>query len=353
MTAYVLSFQEIDQSNLQEVGGKGLNLGKLSQIEEVHVPDGCCVTTEAYERTVMNRPAFRSYLDQLSQLDIEDHETIKELTEKIRNFIENIEIPADIEKELMDVICNLGIEQYYAVRSSATAEDLPHASFAGQQDSFLNITGNENILCHVSKCWASLFTERAVMYRIKHGFDHRKVELSVIVQRMVFPQVSGIMFTADPVSSNRKVVSIDASFGLGEALVSGLVSADNYKVREGRITEKKIASKEWSVDPLHTGGTAKRAIASHLQQKQTLTDRQILQLASLGRKIEASFGSPQDIEWCLVDDTFFMVQSRPITTLYPIPDAKDDENRVYFSFGHQQMMTDVIRPLGMSLLRMI
>ncbi len=209
------------------------------------------------------------------------------------------------------------------MRSSATAEDLPTASFAGQQDTYLNIIGKEAILKHISKCWASLFTERAVIYRIQNGFDHRKVYLSVVVQKMVFPQAAGILFTADPVTSNRKVLSIDASFGLGEAMVSGLVNADIYKVRNGKVIDKKISTKKLAIYALKDGGTKEQEIEPERQNRQALTDEQILQLERMGRKIEEHFGSPQDIEWCLVDDTFYIVQSRPITTLFPIPEAND------------------------------
>ncbi|MNX58608.1 Chondramide synthase cmdD [compost metagenome] len=201
---------------------------------------------------------------------------------------------------------------------------------------------------HISKCWASLFTDRAVIYRMQNGFDHSQVYLSVIVQRMVVSQSSGILFTADPITSSRKLLSIDASFGLGEALVSGLVSADCYKVQEGKIVSKRIATKKLAIYGRKEGGTETQQIDPDQQKTQTLTDEQILQLARIGRQIEAHFGQPQDIEWCLVDDTFYIVQSRPITTLYPIPEASDQANHVYISVGHQQMMTDPIKPLGLS-----
>lgn len=183
---------------------------------------------------------------------------------------------------------------------------------------------------------------------MQNGFDHRKVYLSVVIQRMIFPQASGILFTADPVSSNRKVLSIDASFGLGEALVSGLVSADNYKVQEGRIVEKMISTKKLAIYARKEGGTVEKEIGPGQQVLSTLSDEQVLELERIGRKLEAHFGRPQDIEWCLVDDTFYIVQSRPITTLYPIPVANDQENHVYVSVGHQQMMTDAMKPLGLS-----
>ena len=234
------------------------------------------------------------------------------------------------------------------MRSSATAEDLPHASFAGQQDTYLNIIGVDAILKHIRKCWASLFTDRAVIYRMQNGFDHSQVYLSVVIQRMVFPQASGILFTADPMTFNRKVLSIDASFGLGEALVSGLVSADGYNVRDGEIVDKRITTKTLAIYGREDGGTETRQLDPDLQKAQTLTDPQIIELARIGREIEAHFGHPQDIEWCLANDTFYMVQSRPITTLFPIPEANDEENHVYVSVGHQQMMTDPIKPLGLS-----
>ena len=245
-------------------------------------------------------------------------------------------------------MAKLGGKNAYAVRSSATAEDLPTASFAGQQDTYLNIIGKEAILKHISKCWASLFTERAVIYRMQNGFDHKKVHLSVVVQKMVYPEAAGIMFTADPLTSNRKLLSIDASFGLGEALVSGLVTADCYKVQEEEIVDKMIATKKVAISGLKEGGTETEPIAPDQQKTQTLTEQQILQLARIGRQIEAYFGSPQDIEWCLADGTFSIVQSRPITTLFPIPEANDQENHVYISVGHQQMMTDPMKPLGLS-----
>ncbi len=348
MSSYVLGFQEIDKTKLMVVGGKGANLGELSRIEGIRVPDGFCVSTEAYKRILEETSSINELLNQLSLLKVEDRDKIIELSSKIRRVIEGIAIPQDINKEITCFLTRLGEKNAYAVRSSATAEDLPTASFAGQQDTYLNIIGKEAILKHISKCWASLFTERAVTYRIQNGFDHRKVHLSVVVQIMVFPQAAGILFTADPVTSNRKVLSIDASFGLGEALVSGLVNADSYKVRNGRVIDKKISTKKLAIYALKDGGTKKQEIEPERRNRQALPDEQILQLEGMGRKIEEHFGCPQDIEWCLSDNTFYIVQSRPITTIYPIPEANDKENHVYLSVGHNQMMTDAIKPLGLS-----
>ncbi|WP_226603496.1 phosphoenolpyruvate synthase [Bacillus cereus] len=348
MSSFVLDFQEIEKTQLFLVGGKGLNLGELSNIQGIQVPEGFCVTTVGYEQAIGKNEAFQTLLNQLAMLKIEERDQIGEISKKIREVIMAVEIPVDVVELVAHYLSHFGDEHAYAVRSSATAEDLPYASFAGQQDTYLNIIGKENILQHIKKCWASLFTDRAVIYRMQNGFDHKQVSISVVVQRMIFPEASGILFTADPITSNRKLLSIDASFGLGEALVSGLVSADNYKVKEGEIAGKIIATKKIAMYGRKEGGIETKQIASNQQNVQTLTEQQILQLARIGRQIEAYFGCPQDIEWCLANDTFYIVQSRPITTLYPIPEANDKENHVYISVGHQQMMTDAMKPLGLS-----
>ncbi|WP_026591119.1 phosphoenolpyruvate synthase [Bacillus sp. UNC437CL72CviS29] len=352
MKPYVLEFREIDKTRQILVGGKGMNLAELSKIHGIQVPEGFCVTTEAYQKALEQNEAFHVLLDQLVLLKVEDRNQIGEISKEIRKIIMEVEIPFDVVKDVTYYLSQFGDEHAYAVRSSATAEDLPHASFAGQQDTYLNIIGKEPILQHISKCWASLFTDRAVIYRMQNGFDHSQVYISVIIQRMVFPQASGILFTADPITSNRKLLSIDASFGLGEALVSGLVSADCYKVQEEKIIDKMIATKKLAIYALKEGGTETQQIEPNQQKSQTLTEQQILQLARIGSQIEAYFGCPQDIEWCLVDDILYIVQSRPITTLYPIPEASDQENHVYVSVGHQQMMTDPMKPLGMSLFQL-
>ncbi|GIP23161.1 phosphoenolpyruvate synthase [Paenibacillus sp. J22TS3] len=348
MNSLVLGFQEMDTTQLMLVGGKGLNLGELSKIEGIHVPEGFCVTTVGFQKAIEQNEVYHTLVSQLTRLKVEDRDQISEISSKLRQLILEIEIPSDVAKTVAHYLSQFGEEQAYAVRSSATAEDLPHASFAGQQDTYLNIIGIKAILRHISKCWASLFTDRAVIYRMQNGFDHSQVYLSVIVQKMIFPQVSGILFTADPITSNRKLLSIDASFGLGEALVSGLVSADSYKVQEGEIVDKRIATKKIAIYGRKEGGTETQQIDPDRQKTQSLTDAQIIQLARIGRQIEAHFGQPQDIEWCLADDTFYIVQSRPITTLYPIPETNDQNNHVYVSVGHQQMMTDPIKPLGIS-----
>ncbi len=349
MKSYILTFGEINKTHFSLVGGKGANLSKLSRIEGLSVPAGVCVTTSAYADVVSGNVEFMRLFAGLSKLKVHDRAAIKESTDKIRQTIENIPVPDVLQLAIIRHIKQLGDKNAYAVRSSATAEDLPGASFAGQQDTYLNIIGTDAIVRHIKKCWASLFTERAVIYRLQNGFDHHKVSMSVVVQRMVHPIVSGIMFTADPVSGNRKVISIDASFGLGEALVSGLVNADLYKVKNNFVVEKKVGSKKVMVAALADGGTEREEIAGDRQNSQALNDDQILRLSKLGKIIEKHFGSPQDIEWCLVEDKFHILQSRPITNLFPVPETCDSKNRVFISVGHQQMMTDAIKPLGISL----
>jgi phosphoenolpyruvate synthase/pyruvate phosphate dikinase len=349
---YVLGLEEIDKTQVALAGGKGANLGELSRIEGVRGPAGFCVTTDAFRRIMTTAPGIGASLDRLARLDPGDRQAIRALSAEIRRTIEGIAVPDDLAAAIARSVGRLGGDAAYAVRSSATAEDLPTASFAGQQDTYLNVVGLAAILEHVSRCWASLFTERAVTYRLRSGFDQRKVQMAVVVQQMVFPQAAGILFTADPVTANRKVISIEASFGLGEALVAGLVNPDVYQVRDGEIVAKAVAAKQLAIYALPAGGTRELAIEPASQEQAALTDAQIVRLAQLGRRIEAHFGQPQDIEWCLVDDEFQIVQSRPITTLFPIPATSDQGNHVYISVGHQQMMTDAMKPLGLSFWQM-
>ncbi len=316
MNAYVLGFREIDKTSATVVGGKGANLAEISRLEGICVPDGFCVSVEAFKRVFGASSAVVGLLDRLSRLTMTDRNELRELCGEIRRVIEGIAIPGEIEAAITRHLARLGAENAYAVRSSATAEDSPTASFAGQQDTYLNVIGKEAVLAHISKCWASLFTERAVVYRLQNGFDHRDVHLAVVVQRMISAQAAGVLFTADPLTSDRKVASIDAGFGLGEDMVAGLVNVDAYKVRDGEVIAKKVAT-----------------------DTPALTDGQIRRLEHIGRKLEAHFGCPQDIEWCLADDTLHLVQSRPITTLFPIPEASDGQRiRVDGTEGYVEIL---------------
>jgi pyruvate,water dikinase len=352
MNSLVLELREIEKTQLLLVGGKGLHLGELSKMEGLQVPDGFCVTTAGYQKAIEQNGTFQALLHQLTMLKAEDRDQIGEISRKIRQIFMEGKIPSDVVEAVTHYLSQFGDEHAYAVRSSATAEDLPNASFAGQLDTYLNIIGKDAILQHIRKCWASLFTERAVIYRMQNGFDHQDVLLAVVIQRMIESQASGILFTADPVTSNRKVLSIDASFGLGEALVSGLVSPDHYKVLDGRIVKKTISAKKLAINARKEGGTEEKKMEPSQQNRPTLSDEQVFELERIGRKLEAYFGCPQDIEWCLANDTLYIVQSRSITTLFPVPEANDQENHVYVSVGHQQMMTDPMKPLGMSLFQL-
>jgi pyruvate,water dikinase len=340
MGCCVLDLQEIDQTQVAVAGGKGAALGELARIEGIRVPAGFCVTAEAYGRVVRHDSSVAALLNRLARASAEDRDRIRALSAELRRAVEGIAIPADLAGAVARSLARFGPEAPYAVRSSATAEDLPAASFAGQHDTHLNVTGQASILRHISRCWASLFTERAIAYRVQHGIHHRDVEMAVVVQEMVRPRAAGTLFTADPVTSNRRVACVEAGFGLGEAVVSGLANADLYEVRGGEVALKRRAARPVTAEDAPERATAPEPV---------LTDEEVVRLVALGRRIEAHFGRPQDIEWCLARDGFQIVQSRPMTTLFPIPAASDGENHVYLSVGHQQMMTDAMKPLGASI----
>src|SRR5215475_13283742 len=238
MDRYVLDFQEIDQTQVAIAGGKGAHLAELTRIEGVRVPPGFCIRTDAFQRIMTEAATIDEHLERLSRLTPDEHDAIRELSTDIRRSLEGIAIPNDLAAAIEQALSRFGSHVAFAVRSSATAEDSPTASFAGQHDTFLNVVGPAAILEHVSRCWASLFSERAVTYRLRNGVDTRKVRMAVVVQQMVFPQAAGVVFTADPVTGNRTVAAVEAGVGLGEALVSGVTNADLYKVRDGRIIVK-------------------------------------------------------------------------------------------------------------------
>ncbi|MFF0868899.1 rifamycin-inactivating phosphotransferase [Nonomuraea sp. NPDC003560] len=344
----MLEFGQINAANLADVGGKGVALGELSRIDGVRVPDGFCVTTDAFQRVVAAVPSFDAQLDLLSKVDPDDRAAVRALSAEIRAVVEGAPVPDDVVAAIGESLARLGEQAACAVRSSATAEDLPTASFAGQQDSYLNVVGPAEVLRHVRRCWASLFTERAVVYRRRNGFDHRGVRMAVVVQRMVFPEAAGVLFTADPVTSDRKTAVVEAVWGLGEALVSGVVAGDVYTVRDDRVVDVSVGAKARVVRASPAGGTEEGPVEAERSVRRALTDEQAVRLVGLGRRIEAWFGRPQDIEWCLAGEEFHVVQSRPITTLFPVPVAGDQDNHVYVSVGHQQMMTDAMKPLGLS-----
>jgi pyruvate,water dikinase len=325
----VVGLDEVGEQQVALVGGKGAHLGALSRIDGIEVPPGFCVTTTAFRQVMAQAPGVGERLDELSRIGADEREAIRALSTAIRAALEGVAIPGNIQTAIAGALARLGEDAACAVRSSATAEDTPTASFAGQHDSYLNVVGPAAVLEHVRRVWASLFNERAVTYRLRNGVDHRKVAMAVVVQRMVDAQAAGVLFTADPTTSNRRVASIEAVPGLGEALVAGRVNPDVFAVRADAVLAR-----------------------TERQERPVLTDAQAVALAQLGRRIEARFGRPQDIEWCLVGDAFAIVQTRPITTLFPIPAAPDAAPRVYVSVGHGQMMTDAMRPLGLSVFQL-
>ncbi|MFH7594595.1 rifamycin-inactivating phosphotransferase [Streptomyces racemochromogenes] len=332
---YVVDLREVGASQVDAVGGKAAHLGELARIDGVRVPEGFCVTTDAFRRILREAPAIEEGIARLGRVEPGDREAVRTLSGDVRRAIAGVPVPDALAARITGALARFGERTAYAVRSSATAEDMPSASFAGQQDTYLNVLGPEAVIRHVSRCWASLFTERAVTYRQKNGIDHRTVHMAVVVQRMVFPQAAGVLFTADPVTGDRKAATVEAASGLGEALVSGLVNPDVFTVRRGEVVARALARR---------------------QERPPLTDAQAVRLVRLGRRIEAHFGRPQDIEWCLADGDFHVVQSRPITTLFPVPapapgtgpESGEHGKRVYLSVGHQQMMTDPMKPLGLS-----
>ncbi|MFI2644349.1 rifamycin-inactivating phosphotransferase [Streptomyces sp. NPDC018610] len=349
---YVRDLRKIDASEVAAVGGKAAQLGALARIDGIRVPRGFCVTTDAFRRIMDRTPSIDELLDQLSRSSPDDRDSIRTLSEQIRRTIEETVLPGDLVAAITRALARLGEDVACAVRSSATAEDLPTASFAGQHDTYLDVVGPAAALRHISRCWASLFTERAVTYRQRNGVDHRTVRMAVVVQRMVFPQAAGVLFTADPLTGDRKVATVDAGPGLGEALVSGLVNPDVFKVRDGEVVARTIAARRHAAHALPSDGSREVVLDSRRRGQPALTDAQVVRLVGLGRRIEARLGGPQDIEWCLADDGFHIVQSRPITTLFPVPETGDRENHVYVSVGHQQMMTDPMKPLGLSMWRL-
>ena len=353
--AFILPFASIGAGDLPRVGGKGANLGVLAAAG-FPVPAGFCVSTDAFRQFVAGCEGFGARLDALDRLDGEDVAAARAEATETRALLDQAPVPEAIATALIEAWRAAGEQHAYAVRSSATAEDLPGASFAGQQDTLLNVRGQAAILDAVKRCWISLFTDRAVLYRARARFGHRDVALSVVVQRMVSPEASGILFTADPVTGHRGVLSIDAGFGLGEALVSGLVTADLYKVDRatGALLQVTVGDKAIAIEPLPEGGTVQRALSPERRAARVLSDPQIRELTALGAAIERHYGGvPQDVEWCLEQGQLSVVQARPITSLYPLPAPPSDGHlHLYLHFGHIQMMTDPISPMGRDLFRL-
>ncbi|HEX4357330.1 MAG TPA: PEP/pyruvate-binding domain-containing protein [Pseudonocardia sp.] len=358
MAALVLDFSSIDASMVPLVGGKAANLGELTQAG-LPVPGGFCLTVGAYRRVVADVAALGSVLDQLEGPGQADPGELATLAGKAREAVVGAPVPADIEAEVVRSYTALGTDVPVAVRSSATAEDLPFASFAGQQDTYLNVVGVPAVLDAVRRCWASLWTDRAVSYRVTNNIVHREVALAVVVQRMVNSQVSGVLFTANPVTGRRREAVVDASPGLGEAVVSGAVNPDHFVLGldGGPVRERRLGDKRIEILSVAGGGTVTRERPAEAEPVACLTDAQLVELAALGRQVEDHYGAPRDCEWALDSSaTLWLTQARPITTLFPLPTdpgPAGDGSAAYFNFTLAQGLMRPITPMGLSAFRVL
>jgi len=324
--AFFVEFSEVSKGNVAEVGGKGANLGELTNAG-LPVPQGFIITSAAYflfvERTGL-KEKIRKLLD---GLDTENSKDLQSRAKNVQAEIIKAKMPEEIAAGIIENYKKLANNKkiYVAVRSSATAEDLPDASFAGQQATFLNVSGEEEAVKAVKECWASLFEARAIYYRSEKGFDHFKVGIAVPVQLMVQSEKSGIMFTIDPVTNDRSKIIIEAGFGLGEAIVLGAVTPDRYIVDKAtlQITDKEINSQDFKITRVNEENK-EVALADDEKSAQKLTDEEIIKLATLGKKIEEHYNWPQDTEWAIEKGEVFMVQARPVTTI-PRDDKKENK----------------------------
>jgi rifampicin phosphotransferase len=351
----VLEFAAIDRDAIAVVGGKAANLGVLTRAG-LPVPPGVCVTTEAY-RQVAAGVALATLLDAIAATPATDTDRLALLAGRMREALLAAPVPDAVADAVVAGYRQLGPDAAVAVRSSATAEDLPFASFAGQQDTYLNVVGAEAVLAAVRRCWASLWTDRAVAYRATQRIDPHTVRLAVVIQKMVDAAVAGVLFTANSVTGRRRQAVIDASPGLGEAVVSGAVNPDHFVVdtESGEIVERRIGDKRLAIRARRDGGTER--IEGRRLDEPCVTDAQIRALAALGARVEAHYGAPQDTEWAIDGDgALWLTQARPITTLFPLPagaPANAADLRVYFSFTVAQGLYRPITPMGLAAFRVL
>jgi rifampicin phosphotransferase len=346
----LLDLATIDATMIEEVGGKALNLGIMSSAG-LPVPGGFCVTTAGYRRAVGDR------LDDLfgRLTTAEDGEALALVAKEARTRVLAAEFPDDLRAAVGEQYAALGQEAPVAVRSSATAEDLSYASFAGQQDTYLNVVGADAVLDAIQRCWASLWTDRAISYRNAAGIDHGTVALAVVVQEMVDAAAAGVMFTANPLTGNRHQTVIDANPGLGEAVVSGAVNPDHFVVdSETRsIVQRRLGDKRVMITSRAGGGTEQHELADRSAEP-ALEDCQVLQLADLGRRVQDHYQAPQDTEWALgADGKLWLTQARPITTLYPQPRLTVAGDRVLMCLSLAQGLTRPLTPMGIATFRLI
>ncbi len=320
-------FSEISKSSLAVAGGKGANLGEMANAG-LPIPPGFVVSSEAYFAFIKATGIDKLIAETLNGLDSQDTQALNAASDKIRDAMRSAQMPADVGAEVVrsyNKLCGVELfpspdqEVLVAVRSSATAEDLPEASFAGQQETYLNIKGSQELLKAVKDCWASLFGSRAIYYRGEQHFDNLKVGIAAVVQVMVESEKSGVMFTVDPISRTEDDLVIEAGFGLGEAVVSGAITPDHYVVgkKNFEVREKKVNRQEFMIiKNRKTGlGDEKMEVPEEIKEVQKLTEKEILELARLGMLIEQHYGAPQDLEWAIEGPNVYIVQSRAITTL--------------------------------------
>jgi phosphohistidine swiveling domain-containing protein len=342
-TRIILSL-DAENTSLAIAGGKGANLARLARTG-FPVPPGFIVATDAYNAFVAANALADRILGIVRNISPDDPQALETASRAIRAWFAAGQMSLDLVHALCDAYADLGYRPV-AVRSSATAEDLPGFSFAGQQDTYLNVVGETALQKAIVDCWSSLWTARAIGYRARNGIDHAAVSLAVVVQEMVSSETSGVLFTANPLTGKRTETVIDATFGLGEALVSGQVDPDHYVVdAEGHILSKTLGTKALVIHGQVGGGTITTPIDA--AARQALPDAAIHELAQLGRRVEAALGLPQDVEWASVDGRLYLLQSRPITSLYPLPEGMPAEPlRAMLSFGSVQGMLDPMTPLG-------
>ncbi|AFK20354.1 phosphoenolpyruvate protein kinase [Haloferax mediterranei ATCC 33500] len=346
-TRFAISLADDDATKLSVTGGKGATLARLIAAD-FPVPSGFCATTAVYH-TLTDTPEIRAAIESLEALAPEETEAIADGSSEVRSKIQSRTLPDTVRHAVTEEL-DTPDGDTYAVRSSATAEDLPTASFAGQHETFLGVSDGEPVFDRLRDCLASLFTERAVAYRLRNDIAHSEVAMAVVIQEMVDPAVAGVLFTADPVTGNRHVASVDANYGLGETVVSGEVSPDNARIdrRTREILAYEVGEKRYALRSDAGGnGTEPVALDSEKQATRVLSDAQLRRLVALGGQVEDLLGTPQDIEWALVEGDFVLLQSRPITSLFPLPEPAPDDDRlhVYFSIGHQQAMAEALPPL--------
>jgi len=312
----VLWLEEIKKEDIVSVGGKGASLGEMTSIG-LPVPKAFVVTAQAFRRFLVETGIEDALFRRLERLDVEDNGALESVSRDVQDLVLSVEIPDHIRQEITDAYARMGADgTVVAVRSSATAEDLPEASFAGQQETYLNILGDVDLLDAVQRCWASLYGARAIYYRSKQGFDDRSVNIAVVVQELIRSEKSGVMFTSHPVTGEPLTI-VEGSWGLGEAVVSGSVSPDNYvfDLRSERVVDRLIAEKEIMIIPEGEHGTKIVDLTGEQRTAPVLSDAEVARLAMLGKIAEDHYSNPQDIEWAIVGGDFFILQSRPITTI--------------------------------------